>query len=184
MRQAYDYWQNQPGNYLDRRSRPSKRVSHAGTPPEGSQSSSQGRGPFAQRRREPGVRPRGRAHEGAVGRAEPSPHPISPPEFPRTEVRHRDRPAGEGFADCDIFVPSGGYLSPITAPRRRRLSAEVYPRIRLKDNDSHRPTIHRLRHGWTVLGRTAQTSVAGPRDVAHRHPLLERRHLSHVRGPR
>ena len=105
MRQAYDYWQNQPGNYLERREAPPSAL-----PPRQA-----GRKRCCYRRCAQTRRPT-RMLTCASERARGSPHgkavgtncwlPLSPSKFPRTRSAGTERASRE-VAECRLGAPRG-----------------------------------------------------------------------------
>ena len=71
-------------------------------------------------------------------------HPIAPTEFPkvRSAADAETRPPGGGGPHCDILTSRGGSQPPVTSGDGYGL--RVTPKL-LRDNASHRPTIHRFR---------------------------------------
>ena len=99
MRQAYDYWQNQPGNYLDgiRRSVPK-------TVPKGRRM----------------FRWEGNSLDGCLRRQSTLTvtcclcrHPIAPTEFPK-KMSAAGPFSWKAFWNCGMVFSRGGYLAPIT----------------------------------------------------------------------
>ena len=138
MRQAYDYWQNQPGNYLNRETTPPRRAKGHRRPSmkRGSglvNRSGHGPKPNAQPRPPPGPKP----PEASTG------YPIAPTELPKewsaaTLGMHGPKTGPR----CAIHPSEGGYQPPVTPGGGYGL--RLTPKC-LQDSDSHRPFIHRLR---------------------------------------
>ena len=168
MRQAYDYWQNQPGNY---RARGNLREATAEGPPEGTRNRPKvgGRSLVPGPSQPPGPEPPG------VNRS----HPIAPTEFPKGRSARRSKPRPRRQASgCSMHPSRGGYQPPDHV--RRRLPASVGPRLSDVKNDSQRPVIHRLRQR-----PQKPKSSAGPRwpVQAARAPSSEAEGLSNPHEP-
>ena len=140
MRQAYDYWQNQPGNYRSRQGRP-----RGGTPccrnhfPLGSgRVVTVGRG--GTEAHTPSLED---CFYGRTTKATPSGHPIAPTEFPRyipLQTQTLDRLKGGG-PHCSIGTSRGEYQPLVTSEDGYRL--RLIPEL-LRDNICHWPNIHRF----------------------------------------
>ena len=150
MRQAYDYWQNQPGNYL---SGARSQVRGAADLQRGRVVNRKGRA----RHLQPRVAPRDSAPRELPGAAQPAEPtakaqellaaavqqtiqlpPLSSPKDGPPKTRSRPRKDGHKLRYTPLRrrIPSANHAL-------RRLSAWAYPRLS-SESDGQRPTIHRL----------------------------------------
>ena len=119
MRQAYDYWQNQPGNFLE-------------GSPEATQTA-RGRQSSSLR----GDRGHSEPHPGAEATTGLTRYPIAPTMFPTG----RSPAHWLAIARCEMCPAGGGYHSPVTSEDGYQL--RLTPNC-LRINVDHRPVIHRL----------------------------------------
>jgi hypothetical protein len=152
LRQAYDYWQNQPGNYRAPRTacRPCFRAVEIVT----------GSGAEACEVARPAP---------AVCRAGRAPRLLSPPEFPRASS------AGEeGSPKRPNAPPKSPKRRPCQEVPRERSPTGRYPRW-LRSRAGQRPSTHRAQP--SALRRTAAPVIAPPAALAPEGPPLPGRSL-------
>ena len=140
MRQAYDYWQNQPDNYRDAAGDTSRRPGGHGAPRGATRSNSTGKGGHRVPPDRTNTGPRWRAGLGTAIH-------LPPLSSPRRDPPRMARPIPTQVArDRDIHASRGGHRTSATPERQKRAlnvhRPPAYPQP-CRESGGQRPVIHR-----------------------------------------